>query len=317
MAEGLPAEASYSLSEWRRQLQEQQALPKTERPSLQRQRAYGGGRKAMLSSETELAILAWVVLQRQQVALDYFRHVVTVADLLAYAIRVSNLKKLLSDGWLWGCMDRHHLSLRSGTTNKVSDTPVINDVLEEFRFLHHELLSDRTRGINVANMDETAIYYDLHHKRNIDFRGAGTVAAHQTKQPDYRVAVVVWVTLVSSALAQACLSRTYSQYYTQAQPRSSGMLSRTTAVASDAATAAVPVHDAVPDNASAMMTDAVPVTADAELCSGQAEQDLRAASAAQPESAGARLEADGEDAEVRAMRRSRWRGEHRTAAERS
>ena len=84
------------------------------------------------------------------------------------------------------------------------------------------------------------------------------------------------------------------------------VLDAAAAAASDAATAAAAVHDAVPDDASAMMIDAVPVTADAELCSGQ--PDLRAASAAQLESAGARLEADGDDADVRAMRRSRWRG---------
>ena len=77
------------------------------------------------------------------------------------------------------------------------------------------------------------------------------------------------------------------------------VLDAAAAAASDAATAAAAVHDAVPDDASAMMTDAVPVTADAELCSGQ--PDLRAASAAQLESAGARLEADGDDAAVRAM----------------
>ena len=93
------------------------------------------------------------------------------------------------------------------------------------------------------------------------------------------------------------------------------VLDAAAAAASDAATAAAAVHDAVPDDASAMMTDAVSVTADAELCSGQ--PDLRAASAAQLESAGARLEADGEDADVRAMRRSRWRGGRRAAAERS
>ena len=94
------------------------------------------------------------------------------------------------------------------------------------------------------------------------------------------------------------------------------VLDAAAAAASDAATAAAAVHDAVPDDASAMMTDAVPVTADAELCSGQ--PDLRAASAAQLESADARLEADhGEDADVRAMRRSRWRGGRRAAAERS
>ena len=76
------------------------------------------------------------------------------------------------------------------------------------------------------------------------------------------------------------------------------MLDAAAAVASDAATAAVAVH-AVPDDALAVMTDAVPVTADAELCSGQ--PDLRAASAAQLVSAGVRLEADGDDADVRAM----------------
>jgi hypothetical protein len=180
------------IAEWKKQQQRRAALPEAQRPNLQRRRGGGGGRKAVLSPEMELSIRAWVVSRRQGIAPDYFRHVVTVSQLLVYASAVSG--KALSDGWLWGFMDRHKLGLRAVTTNKVSDTPFIKEVLEEFRYQHRDLLSDSARQVNIINMDETAIFFNMSHKRTIDVKGVRTVAAHETKQADGRVTVVVWVT---------------------------------------------------------------------------------------------------------------------------
>lgn len=91
-------------------------------------------------------------------------------------------------------MERQGLALRTVTTNKISDTPVIKAVVEEFRYQHRELLSDATRKFSIVNMDETAIFFNISHRRTIDVKGVQTVAAHETKQADERVTVVVWVT---------------------------------------------------------------------------------------------------------------------------
>jgi hypothetical protein len=90
-------------------------------------------------------------------------------------------------------MRRHNLALRAVTTSKVSDVPIIDAVQEEFRYQLRELLSDPARQANIFNMDETAIFYDMHHQRTIDFKGNRTVPAHRTKKADNRVTVVVWV----------------------------------------------------------------------------------------------------------------------------
>ena len=180
------------MSKWGTQMKNRDALPKAKRLSLQRCRQKGGGRKAMLPQDMELDIKQWVVCQRRGVPPEHFSHVVTVTDLLVYASSVSG--KSLSDGWLWGFMERHRLALRAVTTNKVSGTPDMQDVVHEFRYQHRELLSDPARQVNIVNMDETAIFYNMNHKRTVDFKGARTVAVHETKQPKCRVTVVVWVT---------------------------------------------------------------------------------------------------------------------------
>ena len=176
-----------TICKWKKSWEERQAQPKRERLSLQRTRADGGGRKAMLPEAMERDIKEWIVQQRT----GSFAHIVTVSQLLIKASSLSG--KPLSDGWLWGFMARHRLSLRAVTTNKVSARPIMEAVMEEFRYRHRELLEDKTRLVNIVNMDETAIFFDMHHDRTIDFTGARTVQAHQTKNADDRVTVVVWV----------------------------------------------------------------------------------------------------------------------------
>jgi hypothetical protein len=172
-----------TMSKWKKRQEKRNNKKKKDRPSQQRRREYGGGRKALLGEEKETAIRDWVVKQRQGEPPDFFRYVVTVSNLVAYANNIAGrvVSRSLSDGWLQGYMDRQGLALRTVTTNKVSDTPDLKAVLEEFRFLHRELLSDSTRRVNLVNMDETAIFYDMHHNRTIDIRGVRTVAAHPSQ----------------------------------------------------------------------------------------------------------------------------------------
>jgi hypothetical protein len=179
-----------TITKYRAKLKQRAELDKQERPSQRRKRLDGGGRKALLSEEDELAILEWVK-ERRGGNRDHFAHVVTVQQLIAYASLRSG--KTLTEGWVWGFMERRGLSLRTITTGKVSDTPFISGIVEEFRYEHYDLLGDKSKSSYIFNMDETAIFYDDPGKRTIDIKGTSTVAAHGTKKGTDRVTVVIYV----------------------------------------------------------------------------------------------------------------------------
>ena len=179
-----------TISRYRAKLKQRAELDEKERPSQKRRRLDGGGRKALLPEEDELAILQWVK-ERRGGNRDHFAHVVTVQQLIAYASLRSG--KTLTEGWVWGFMERRGLSLRTITTGKVSDTPFISGIVEEFRYEHRGLLGDKSKGSYTFNMDETAIFYDNPGKRTIDVKGTSTVAAHGTKKGTDRVTVVIYV----------------------------------------------------------------------------------------------------------------------------
>jgi len=132
-----------------------------------------------------------VVKERRGANRDHFAHVVTVQQLIAHASLRSG--KTLTEGWVWGFMERRGLSLRTITTGKVSDTPFISGIVEEFRYEHRQLLGDTLKSSYIFNMDETAIFYDDTGKRTIDVKGTSTVAAHGTKKGTDRVTVVIYV----------------------------------------------------------------------------------------------------------------------------
>jgi hypothetical protein len=178
-----------TISKYRTKLKQRAELDEKERPN-QKRRRFGGGRKALLSEEDELAILEWVK-ERRGGNRDHFAHVVTVQQLIAYASLRSG--KTLTEGWVWGFMERRGLSLRTITTGKVSNTPFISGIVEEFRYEHRELLGDKTKSSYIFNMDETAIFYDMPGNRTIDFKGTSAVAAHGTKKGTDRVTVVIYV----------------------------------------------------------------------------------------------------------------------------
>jgi hypothetical protein len=113
------------LHDYRRQVNARLAMPKKDRPNLQRRRLKSGGRKARLPKEVEDRIFAWV-MDRRGGNPDGFYHVVTVSQLLFHACILSG--KQLLEGWLWGFMERYGLSLRCVTTNKAIDTPLIKAV---------------------------------------------------------------------------------------------------------------------------------------------------------------------------------------------
>ena len=179
-----------TISRWRKKLKKRSQLAKKDRPNQTRKHLNGGGRKALLSVEVKLAILE-CVKERRGGNRDHFAHVVTLQQLIAYASVLSG--KTLTEGWVWGFMERRGLSLRTITTGKVSDTPFIRGIVEEFRFEQRELLGDKLKGSYIFNMDETAIFYDDTGKRTVDFKGASTIAAHDTKKGTNRVTVVVYV----------------------------------------------------------------------------------------------------------------------------
>jgi hypothetical protein len=179
-----------TMSRYKAKLKERAELDKKDRPSQKRRRLDGGGRKALLPEEDELAILEWVK-ERRGGNRDHFAHVVTVQQLIAYASLRSG--KMLTEGWVWGFMERRRLSLRTITTGKVSNTPFISGIVEEFRYEHRELLGDKSKGSYIFNMDETAIFYDDSGKRTIDIKGTSTVAAHGTKKATNRVTVVIYI----------------------------------------------------------------------------------------------------------------------------
>jgi hypothetical protein len=179
-----------TIARYRAKLKQRAELDEKERPSLKRRRLDGGGRKALLPEEDELAILEWVK-ERRGGNRDHFAHVVTVQQLIAYASLLSG--KTLTEGWVWGFMERRGLSLRTITTGKVSDTPFISGIVEEFRYEHRHLLGDKSKSSYTFNMDETAIFYDDPGKRTIDIKGTSTVAAHGTKKGTDRVTVVIYV----------------------------------------------------------------------------------------------------------------------------
>ena len=179
-----------TISRYRAKLKQRAELDERERPSQKRRRLDGGGRKALLPEEDELAVLQWVK-ERRGGNRDHFAHVVTVQQLIAHASLRSG--KTLTEGWVWGFMERRGLSLRTITTGKVSDTPFISGIVEEFRYEHRGLLGDKSKGSYTFNMDETAIFYDNPGKRTIDVKGTSTVAAHGTKKGTDRVTVVIYV----------------------------------------------------------------------------------------------------------------------------
>jgi hypothetical protein len=179
-----------TISKYKATLKRRAELDEEDRPSLKRRRLEGGGRKALLAEEDELTIFEWVK-ERRGGNRDHFAHVVTVQQLIAYASLLSG--KTLTEGWVWGFMERRGLSLRTITTGKVSDTPFISGIVQEFRYEHLELLGDKSNGSYIFNMDETAIFYDDPGKRTIDIKGTSTVAAHGTKKGTDRVTVVIYV----------------------------------------------------------------------------------------------------------------------------
>ena len=118
-----------TIARYRAKLKERAELPEKDRPSEKRRTGRwmnGGGRKALLPVEDELAILEWVK-ETRGANRDHFTHVVTVQQLVTHASLVSG--KTLTDGWVWGFMERRGLSLRTIATTKVSNTPFIMGIV--------------------------------------------------------------------------------------------------------------------------------------------------------------------------------------------